>query len=121
MRHRSRDAFASESFRSLRVRNKSEGARDAARANGPAENSGKNPQVRLLSSVPRAVFRGFPPHGPRWLSGFYPPLWTLAAPGRLARSYGAAAKEPGDANCGAGTDAASAAARWVCVLRPGAA
>src|SRR4051812_8733398 len=79
------------------------------------------PQVRLLSSVPRAVFIGFPPHGPRWLSGFYPPLWTLAAPGRLARSYGAAAKEPGDANCGAGTDAAPAAARWVCVLHPCAA
>ena len=82
-------------------------------------NSGKNPQVRLLSSVPRAVFLGFPPHRPRWLSVFYPPLWTLAAPGRLARSYGAITKEPGDANCGAGADAASAAARWVCVLHPG--
>jgi len=35
---------------------KSEGARDAARSNRSAGNSGKNQQVRLLSSVPGAVF-----------------------------------------------------------------
>ena len=39
--------------------NKSEGARDAARSNRPAEIPEKNPQVRLLSSVPRAVFEAF--------------------------------------------------------------
>ncbi len=38
---------------------KSEGARDAARSNRPAEVPDKNPQVRLLSSVPRAVFEAF--------------------------------------------------------------
>ena len=40
--------------------NKSEGARDAARSSGPAESTGdKNPQVRLLTSVPRALFVRF--------------------------------------------------------------
>jgi hypothetical protein len=42
-----------------RSENKSEGARDAARSRGPAEIPEKNPQVRLLSSVPRAVFEAF--------------------------------------------------------------
>jgi len=60
------------------------------------------PQVRLLSSVPRAVFEAFLRMAPGgW--GFCPPLWAAAAPGRSARSYGTATKEPGDAIRGAGT------------------
>ncbi len=126
------------SFAVVAPSERSEGARDAGGPTDPRASACRHteaerksrpgspsvlskPQVRLLSSVPRAVFGGFPPHGPRWLSVFYPPLWTLTAPGRLVRSYGTAAKESGDANCGAGTDAAPAAARWVCVLHPCAA
>jgi hypothetical protein len=66
------------------------------------------PQVHLLSDVPRAVFEGLLRTTPGGLSfqnpsavgvlGAYPPLWDLDSAWPLARSYGAAAKGPGDAN-----------------------
>jgi hypothetical protein len=86
------------------------------------------PQVHLLSDVPRAVFEGLLRTTPGGLSfqnpsavgvlGAYPPLWDLDSAWPLARSYGAAAKGPGDANLSHRDRPAWAAAGGVYVGHP---
>ena len=89
--HRSRDAFASESFGRCALRKKSEGARDAARSRGPAESSGKKP------ASPPSLQR--PARGVLRLSSARPPVAEVSihrfGPGqRLAVWHGVTALPP---------------------------
>ena len=80
-----------------------------------------SPQVRFLSSVPRAVFEAcsaWPPVDTLLLSTAVGPL---RPPDRENGGTAIASQGPVIRSTRTGTDAAWAAARWVCVLHPGAA
>jgi hypothetical protein len=79
------------------------------------------PQVRLLSDVPRAVFEACSARPPVvHLSNHR--CWAAVTAWPLDRSYGSHLQEPRDPAVWRCRDrAAWAAARWVCVLHPGAA
>ena len=136
--HRSRDAFASESFRPMRVSKKSEGARDAGGPADPRAPMSRDTEAERRSrprppsglgrtASPPSLQR--PARGVYRLSSASPPVAECFLPTALgfdsAWPFGTELRRcrqrARDANCGAGADAASAAARWVCVLHPGAA
>jgi hypothetical protein len=127
VRHRSRDASASES--SAGAHSKGPRARRtlwARKTHGPSRlaarrQSGWKNRRFAVSPTPRARCLRLAPRGPRWTEVFYPPLWTSACACPSIRGYGTRLRGPGDANSWRQDRAAWAAARWVCVLHPCAA